>query len=104
MLVVRGTTWTRFRNLLAASLLAITAGRRSCISPPTAGPKSTHQTSPRIITDISYKSIGPFQRLSFLSFIFGHLAICGLKLLINEMWTDSGFYELTDVSAPNDPV
>ena len=50
---VRGTTCTRFKYLLAASLLRMIAGRCLRISPPTDGSKLTHQTSPRSIADIT---------------------------------------------------
>ena len=48
-LPVSGTTTTRFRYLLAISLLTITAGLVFCISVPTAGSNSTHQILPRVI-------------------------------------------------------
>jgi hypothetical protein len=53
----------------------MTAGRRLRISPPTAGSKFTHHTSPRFITDISDSGFCPFQRLSFTDFVLGHLLI-----------------------------
>ena len=59
MLLVIGTTTTRVKWRLAASLLTITAGRVLRTSLPSVGPNSTHHTSPRIIGHVPGKCIAP---------------------------------------------
>src|SRR5437764_15424156 len=94
-LVVSGTTWTRFRCLLAASLLTMTAGRSLRTSPPTAGSKWTHQTSARFIGHVSNGGLGPVQRLPFAPFLPGHLLVSSLQVLSDDV----GPYERLDEAA-----
>src|SRR5262245_12134103 len=102
-LVVRGTTWTRFKCLFAASLLTITAGRCLRTSPPTPASKWTHQTSPRFIGHVSHGGLGPFQRLGFALFFLGHLLVGGFQIISENMRSDEGLDELAD-SPPADDV
>src|SRR4030066_1325548 len=73
VLLVNGTTWTLLRNLLAASLLTMTAGRTLWISPPMDGLKLTHHISPRFIFYVLDQSLRPLQSLLFAFFILRHL-------------------------------
>src|SRR2546426_12793808 len=84
-LLVSGTTCTRFRYLLAASLLRITAGRCLRISPPTDGSKFTHQTSPRIIADITESGFRPRERFRLAYFVLRHLLVGGFKVLCQHV-------------------
>jgi hypothetical protein len=76
----------RFKYLLDASLLTITAGRVFRISPPSEGSKSTHHTSPRGIRPIrggiSHYALGPFQRVALTPGIESHIAICHAEALV----------------------
>src|SRR6266487_3613350 len=83
--VESGTTWTRFRYLLAASLLIMTAGRCFWISPSTNGSKLTHQTSPRCISDVSYRGFNPFQCLGLTFLICSHGLIGGRKVCADDV-------------------
>src|SRR5437764_12890821 len=84
-LVVSGTTCTRLRCLLAASLLTMTAGRSLRTSPPTAGSKLTHQTSARFIGHISHDGFGPREGLRFARLVRGHLPVSGLQVRANDI-------------------
>src|SRR5712691_13413398 len=84
---VNGTTCTRFKYLLAASLLRMIAGRCLRISPPTDGSKLTHQTSPRSIAAITDSGFRPGKRLRLTRFVLGHVLIRRFQLLCEEVWT-----------------
>src|SRR5215212_5871968 len=81
MLLVSGTTWTRFRARLAASLLTMIAGRVLRISPPRLGSKATHQTSPRrggsalAIRHVPDQGFGPFLGFGLAHAVGGHRLI-----------------------------
>src|SRR3972149_713352 len=96
-----GTTWTRFRNWLEASLLTMTAGRVFLISPPTAGPKRTHHTSPRIILHLAESPFRPLQRLGFAAFLFGQFAVGRFELAANHVGPRQFFQEAADPPAPD---
>src|SRR2546422_22781 len=103
-LLVNGTTCTRFKYLLAASLLRMTAGRCLRISPPTDGSKLTHQTSPRFIADITDCGFCPGKRFGFTRFILRHLLIGRFQLVRQDVWTDEFFDKATDTSTANDSM
>lgn len=65
----------------------MTAGRVFRISPPTVESKTTHQTSPRFISDVANQVFGPLLRLGFACLVCGHLSILGLKVGIDHMRT-----------------
>src|ERR1700681_4758016 len=99
--VVRGTTCSRFRCLLAASLLTMTAGLSLRTSPPIAGSKLTHHTSARFIGDISDRCLGPGQRLGFACFVAGHRLVSRLQLVTDYVGTHERFDKLADPPPPN---
>src|SRR5438132_455192 len=101
-LVVSGTTCTRLRCLLEASLLTMTAGRSLRTSPPTAGSKLTHQTSARFIGQISDGCFGPLQRLCFACFLPGHRFVSDLQIFTNDVGADEGLDELADAPPTDD--
>src|SRR5438552_946797 len=103
-LVVSGTTCTRFRCLLEASLLTMTAGRSLRTSPPTAGSKLTHQTSPRFIGHVSCGGLGPFQRFRLARFVLGHLLVRNLEVLTDDIRPDEGLDKLANASPADDGV
>src|SRR4051812_25521761 len=103
-LVVRGTTCTRFRCLLDASLLMMTAGRSLRTSPPTAGSKLTHQTSPRFIGHIPDGGLGPVQGLALAGLVLGHLPVGDVEVLADHVRPDQGLDELADAPPPDDGV
>src|ERR1035437_1035024 len=94
-----GTTCTRFKYRLEASLLTITAGRVFCISPPRDGSKSTHQTSPRsmrLVSDVSDQSFRPSQRFPLPIPVRSHVAVRRLHVFRQDVWTRKLFQKLTD--------
>src|SRR5262252_1368535 len=103
-LLVNGTTCTRFKYLLAASLLRMTAGRCLRISPPTDGSKLTHQTSPRSIADITDGGFCPGKCLRLTPFVLGHVLICCFKLLREEVGTHQFFDKAADAPTANDSM
>src|SRR5215475_476292 len=100
-LLVNGTTYTRFKDLLAASLLRMTAGRCLRISPPTDGSKLTNQTSPRFISDITDCGFGPGERFGFTHFVLRHLLIGRFQLMRQDVWADELFDKATDMPTAN---
>ena len=90
-LLVNGTTCTRFKYLLAASLLRMTAGRCLRISPPTDRSKLTHQTSPRVIADITDGGFCPGERFGFTRFVVRHLLIGRFQCVCQDMRADEIF-------------
>src|SRR4030042_7141904 len=91
VLLVRGTTWTRLRNLFDASLLTITAGRFFLISPPTEGSKLTHQTSPLFMRYVLESCLGPIQGFCFSLFVLCHLGVCQFEILTNYVRANQCF-------------
>src|SRR5665647_1814404 len=104
MLLVRGTTTTRARLRLAASLLMITAGRVLRISLPRAGSNSTHQISPRFIADIDSKRITPFLRFGLANLVCRHSAVSFVEGGISDIGPDQVFDELADLALPHHPA
>ena len=78
----------------------MTAGRCLRTSPPTAGSKLTHQTSPRFIGDVRYGAFGPFQRFGFANLFPGHLLVGCLQVFAKYM----GTYERLDEPANATPT
>src|SRR5262245_5097227 len=103
-LLVNGTTCTRFKYLLAASLLRMTAGRCLRISPPTDGSKLTHQTSPRFIAHITDGGFGPGECVGFPRFVLCHLLIGRLQLMRQDVWADKLFDKTTDTPTANNSM
>src|SRR5262252_5299778 len=97
-LLVNGTTCTRFKYLLAASLLRMTAGRCLRISPPTDGSKLTHQTSPRVIADITDGGFCPGECFGFTRFVLRHLLIGRFQLVGQEVRADEILNKATDTA------
>src|SRR5207253_7075230 len=102
--VVSGTTWTRLRCLLAASLLTMTAGRSLRTSPPTAGSKLTHQTLPRFIGHVPHGGLGPFQRLGLACLLLGHLLVRAFEVRANDIGAHQRLDELADAPPADDGV
>src|SRR5881409_460179 len=102
--LVRGITWTRFKNLFEASLLMMTAGLRFRISPPTADPKFTHHTSPRFIGDLSQCAFNPFQCFRLAIVVMCHAPISRLHVSIDDMRANQRFNKLADVSTSDNTV
>src|SRR5882672_875450 len=98
-LLVSGTTCTRFRYLLAASLLRIIAGRCLRISPPTDGSKFTHQTSPRSIADITESGFRPRERFRLACFVLRHLLIGGFEVWCKHVGANQILDKATDMTA-----
>src|SRR4051794_22793301 len=103
-LLVKGTTWTRFRNWLDASLLTMTAGRCFWISPPTDGSKLTHQTSPRFIRHVPEGDFRPLVSLRLAGFVRCHFPVGGCQILRSDVGTDQGLDELADLLPPDHAV
>src|SRR5262249_49338694 len=82
----------------------MTAGRSLRTSPPTAGSKFTHQTSPRFIGDVSDVGFGPLQRFGLARFFAGHLLIGNLQVFADDVRTNQRFDKLTDPPPPDDGV
>src|ERR1700683_4282589 len=101
-----GTTWTRFRLRLDASLLTITAGRVFWISPPSEGSKSTHQTSPRSIGPvpcyIADDAFRPFVGGSLAFLVACHFAVGRPNVLRHHMRAGELLDELADPPAADD--
>src|SRR5665647_313762 len=104
MLLVRGTTTTRARLRLAASLLMITAGRVLRILLPRAGSNSTHQISPRFIADIAGKRIAPFHRFGLASLVCRHGGVSFVEGGISDIGLDQVFDELAYFALPHHPA
>src|SRR5262249_389074 len=103
-LVVSGTTWTLLRCLLEASLLTMAAGRSLRTSPPTAGSKLTHHTSPRFIGHVSYGGLCPFQRFRLARFVLGHLPVRNLEVFPDDVGPDEGLDKLANAPPADDGV
>src|SRR5690242_18651194 len=82
----------------------MTAGRSLRTSPPTAGSKLTHQTSPRFIGHVSYGGLGPFQRFRLARLVLGHLPVRNLQVLADDVGPDEGLNELADAPPADDGV
>src|ERR1035437_8508896 len=104
MFEVSGTTWTRLRNWFEASLLTITAGRFFLTSPPTAGSKLTHQTSPRFMRDVRDGGFCPLMSFCLASLVGRHFAIGRDEVPADDMRADEGFDEAADLVAPDNLV
>src|SRR5664279_3952107 len=104
MFEVSGTTWTRLRNWFEASLLTMTAGRFFLTSPPTAGSKLTHQTSPRFMCDVRDGGFCPLMSFCFASLVGPHFAIGSHEVPAENVRADQGFDEAADLMAPDDLV
>ena len=102
--LIANTTCTRFRRLLAASLLTITADRHSCILPPTAGAKFIHHTSPRFIACIPHQGLCPFQALPLARLVAGHLGLRRVEVGMQYMRPDQILDEPADAPRTNDLV
>src|SRR5262245_25306898 len=100
--VVSGTTCTRFRCLFDRSLLTITAGRSLRTSPPTAGSKFTHHTSPRFIGNVSYRALTPFQRFGFANLVTRHLSVGSLQVLGDHVRAHQFLDELANFPPADD--
>src|ERR1019366_9256749 len=99
-----GTTCTRFRYRLEASLLTITAGRVFCISPPRDGSKSTHQTSPRnmrLVPSVSDQSLRPSQRFPLPVLVRSHVPVRRFDVFRQDVRTRKLLQKLAD-PAPAD--
>src|ERR1700690_1845256 len=101
MWVVSGTTCTRFRCRFAGSLLTMTAGRFFLISPPTAGSKLTHHTSPRFTTDIADRPLRPLKGLGLALFVSRHLPVCSIQVVALHMGPDQALDEATNSPPTN---
>src|SRR5215210_1363304 len=99
-----GTTWTRFRNWLDASLLTMTAGRRLRISPPSDGSKLTHQTSPRLIRHVPDGRLGPRMSFGFPLLLPGHVPVSSQQVLPDDVRPDQCLDELADPLPSHDPM
>jgi hypothetical protein len=77
VLLVSGTTTTRFSARFAALLLITTAGRVFRISLPTVGPKDTHHTSPLFTGCISNQPFAPLQCFRLSRLVSCHFLILG---------------------------
>src|ERR1035441_9353383 len=108
MLLVIGTTWTRFRLRLEASLLTITAGRVFWISPPGEGSKSTHQTSPRSIwpvpCHIADDTFRPLLGVALAFLVSRHFEVCSFDVLRYDVWPGEFLKELADSPASDGTV
>src|SRR5450756_2367528 len=104
MFEVSGTTWTRLRNWFEASLLTMTAGRFFLTSPPTAGSKLTHQTSPRFMRDVRDGGFCPLMSFCLASLVGRHFAIGRDEVPADDMRTDERFDEAADLVAPDNLV
>src|SRR5262249_7292270 len=82
----------------------MTAGRSLRTSPPTAGSKLTHQTSPRFIGDIPHRGLGPLQRLRLASLVAGHLLVSDLQVLADDVRPDEGLDEPANAPPADDGV
>src|SRR5829696_4432467 len=99
-----GTTWTRFRNWLDASLLTMTAGRRLRISPPSDGSKLTHQASPRLIRHVPDGRLGPCMSFGFPLLLPSHVPIDSHQVLPEDVRPDQRLDELADPLPSHDPM
>src|SRR5437764_6101663 len=101
-LVVSGTTWTRFRCLLAASLLTITAGRSLRTSPPTAGSKFTHQTSARFIGHVPDGALGPLQGFGFAGLVSRQFPVSRIEVFGEDVRAHQRLDEAANTTAADD--
>src|SRR5690242_5667647 len=90
-----------------------TAGRVLRISPPIAGSKATHHTSPRCgdgelfrgaMSYVADQALDPFHCFAFVLLVGGHGAIGGLEVASGHVWACEVVQEAADASAPNDAV
>src|ERR1019366_6742267 len=86
----------------------MTAGRVFCISPPTDGSKSTHQTSPRSMRvrggSVSDDAFRRLQRLPFSGVVGGHVAVRSFDILRHDVGACEFFNELADSAPADGPV
>src|SRR5436305_10676707 len=82
----------------------MTAGRFFLTSPPTAGSKSTHQTSPRFIRHVRDRGLGPFVSFGLAGLVSRHFPVGVPQILLDDMGTDEGLDEAADLVAADDPV
>src|SRR4051812_25406007 len=90
-----------------------TAGRVLRISPPIAGSKATHHTSPRCgdgelfggaMNYVADQALHPFRCFAFVLLVGGHGAIGGLEIASGYVWTCEVVQEAADASAPDNAV
>src|SRR3989304_9484767 len=96
VLLVRGTTWTRLRNLFDASLLMMTAGRFFLISPPMEGSKLIHQTSRRFMGYVLEGDLSPLYGLFLPLFVPCHLSVSRFQIRAYYMGAHQFFNQFTD--------
>src|SRR5262245_24426566 len=82
----------------------MTAGRSLRTSPPTAGSKLTHQTSPRFIGDVPHGGLGPLQRLRFARLLLSHLLVGQLQVFGDDVGPHEGLDELANPPRADDRV
>src|SRR4051794_13810627 len=90
-----------------------TAGRVLRISPPIAGSKATHHTSPRCgggelfrgaMSYVADQTLDPFCCFVFVLLVGGHGAIGRLEIASGHVWACEVVQEAADASAPDDAV
>src|SRR5215207_8257217 len=86
------------------SLLTTMAGRRFWISPPRDGSKSTHQTSPRFIGDVSDERLDPLKGFRLRLFVGSHLGVPLLQVFRHYVRTHQFLNELADPPRSDDAV
>src|SRR3954471_5537164 len=90
-----------------------TAGRVLRFSPPIAGSKATHHTSPRggggqlfaaAMSYVADQALDPFRCFAFVRLVGGHGAIGSLEVASGHVWACEVVQEAADASAPDDAV